>query len=189
MQLVGKTLRTAIIALLLPGALAVWAQQQDPEEPAGSSSASGDSTASGAPSGSPPSTVDPVRQPGQIPDIPIIPGPETAATDGRSMQNPYAGDQKAIQEGRRLFGWYNCAGCHAPKGGGGMGPPLSDARWIYGDAPQSVFDSIWEGRPNGMPTWAARIPPDEVWKVVAYIQTLPGELPDFAPQDQADEQE
>ena len=36
-----------------------------------------------------------------------------------------------LSEGKRLYTWFNCNGCHA-KGGGGSGPPLMDDRWIYG---------------------------------------------------------
>src|SRR5690348_13946358 len=46
--------------------------------------------------------------------------------------NP-AADQRAYDtnEGKRLFTQYNCAGCHF-NGGGGIGPALMDAQWIYG---------------------------------------------------------
>ena len=33
--------------------------------------------------------------------------------------------------GRRLYDAFNCVGCHA-HGGGGIGPPLMDDKWIYG---------------------------------------------------------
>lgn len=119
-----------------------------------------------------------------VSDVPIEPGPETSASTEAKQENPYQGDQAAIQDGQRLFDWYNCSGCHAPKGGGGMGPPLSDDKWLYGGDPASIFNSIWEGRPQGMPAWAERIPEDEIWKIVAYIQTLPGEEPNWAPQEE-----
>jgi cytochrome c oxidase cbb3-type subunit 3 len=35
--------------------------------------------------------------------------------------DPYLKDAVALREGKRLFGWYNCAGCHGIHGGGGMG--------------------------------------------------------------------
>lgn len=40
--------------------------------------------------------------------------------------NPLAGDPVALQDGRRLFNWYNCSGCHGGHAGGGMGPSLRD---------------------------------------------------------------
>lgn len=86
--------------------------------------------------------------------------------------NPYANDNQAIVEGRKLFNSMNCVGCHAPQGGGGMGPPLSDAQWIYGDRPEQIYLTIMQGRPNGMPAFGSILPDDSIWKLVAYIKTL-----------------
>lgn len=89
------------------------------------------------------------------------------------VRNPYAGNVHAINEGKRLFAWFNCSGCHA-NGGGGMGPPLIDDKWIYGSDPANLFASIMEGRPQGMPAFGGRIPDDEAWKLVAFIRALAG---------------
>jgi cytochrome c oxidase cbb3-type subunit 3 len=86
--------------------------------------------------------------------------------------NPYAHDQVALQEGRQLFNWFNCSGCHGGHGGGGMGPSLRDQTWLFGSRDDQVFDSIAEGRGEGMPAWGAKIPQDQIWKLVAYIKTL-----------------
>jgi len=79
-----------------------------------------------------------------------------------------------MSQGERLFGWYNCAGCHGRNGGGGMGPALMDDRWLYGDKPDQVFQTIMEGRPNGMPSFKGRIPEDQVWQLVAYVRSMSG---------------
>jgi len=87
----------------------------------------------------------------------------------------------AVNEGKRLFGWYNCSGCHA-NGGGGIGPALMDSQWIYGSDPQSIFNTIEQGRPNGMPSFGGHIPEDQVWKIVAYVRSMGGALrSDVAP--------
>ena len=88
------------------------------------------------------------------------------------IRNPYAGDPEAIAAGRRHFAAFNCAGCHAPLGGGGMGPPLSDSTWIYGSEPAQVYLTILHGRPAGMPAFGAMIPERAIWELVAYIETL-----------------
>ena len=88
-------------------------------------------------------------------------------------------------EGKRLFAWFNCTGCHA-NGGGGMGPPLMDTTWIYGSEPAQIHRSIMEGRPNGMPSWAGRIPSDQAWMLVAYVRTLAGLTPPDARSSRAD---
>jgi len=96
-----------------------------------------------------------------------------------SASNPFHGNAFAISEGQRLFGWYNCSGCHA-NGGGGIGPPLIKQEWTYGGEPSNLFDTIVKGRPNGMPTWGGRIPEYQVWQLVSYIQSLNNQQPKAA---------
>lgn len=86
----------------------------------------------------------------------------------------------AISEGMKFFNWYNCAGCHSPNGGGGMGPPLIDGKWVYGSAPENIYATIMEGRPNGMPSWRGRIPESQVWQIIAYVRTMSGLTPQIA---------
>jgi cytochrome c oxidase cbb3-type subunit 3 len=110
---------------------------------------------------------------------------------GRSLEpraalNPYQGNAYAMNEGKRLFAWFNCVGCHA-HGGGGMGPPLIDERWIYGSAPENIYSTIVEGRPNGMPSFQRKIPDDQVWQLVAYVRALGGLAPSDAAPGRNDE--
>jgi cytochrome c oxidase cbb3-type subunit 3 len=99
----------------------------------------------------------------------------------KPVANPYSESAYYVNEGKRLFDWYNCSGCHF-HGGGGIGPPLMDADWLYGDAPQNIYASIVEGRPNGMPAFGGKIPEYQVWQLVAYIRSMSGQLPkDVAP--------
>lgn len=88
------------------------------------------------------------------------------------LSNPLAEDPLALQEGRRLFVDFNCSGCHGGHGGGGMGPSLRDDTWIYGGSDAQIFDSIAVGRTQGMPAWGTRLPSRELWKLVAYIESL-----------------
>ena len=98
----------------------------------------------------------------------LQPGPAAVSSERRFRLEDNA---FAVSEGMRLYTWYNCLGCHA-KGGGGMGPPLMDDLWIYGSAPENIYDTIVEGRPNGMPSFGGRIPPAQVWQLVAYVRSL-----------------
>jgi len=102
----------------------------------------------------------------------LSPGP---AEPNLRYELPDASNAYAIAQGKRLFSWYNCVGCHA-HGGGGMGPPLMDAKWIYGSDPEEIFATIVEGRPNGMPSFRGRIPPEQVWQIVAYVLSLSGNV-------------
>lgn len=103
--------------------------------------------------------------------IPVgpVPGPKVALN---LPKNPYSGDNVALVEGRRLFVWYNCAGCHGGHGGGGMGPSLRNPVWRYGGDDPHIFASIAEGRGQGMPAWGTKIPEDQIWKLVAYIRSM-----------------
>ena len=97
------------------------------------------------------------------------PGPDRAFP---SAVNPYANNQTVLPEGRRLFNWYNCSGCHGDHAGGGMGPSLRDSTWLYGGNDASIFASITQGRQHGMPAWGSKLPSSEIWKIVTYIKSL-----------------
>jgi cytochrome c oxidase cbb3-type subunit III len=93
-----------------------------------------------------------------------------------SVDNKYEESAYAVAEGQKLFDQYHCSGCHF-HGGGGIGPPLMDADWTYGSAPQNIRATILEGRPNGMPSFRGKIPDHQVWEIVAYVRSLSGLLP------------
>ena len=88
------------------------------------------------------------------------------------LTNPFEGDKGKIKEGSALFVSYNCLDCHGADGSGAMGPSLADGRWHFGGTAGEVFQSIYEGRPEGMPAWGGRIPDDQIWRLVAYVQSL-----------------
>jgi cytochrome c oxidase cbb3-type subunit 3 len=96
--------------------------------------------------------------------------------DDRAVKNDKGESAYAVAQGETLYRAYNCVGCHA-NGGGGMGPPLMDDKWIYGGDAANVVATILEGRPNGMPSFAGRIPEDQVWEIAAYVRSMAGLLP------------
>jgi cytochrome c oxidase cbb3-type subunit 3 len=91
-----------------------------------------------------------------------------AAAGHYNERNAYA-----LAQGKLFYRWFNCIGCHA-QGGGAIGPALMDANWIYGKDPDSVFATIMEGRPNGMPSFRGRIPEEQAWQLVAYVRSMSG---------------
>jgi len=101
----------------------------------------------------------------------LQPGPKMMP--GTALNNPYEGNAYAISQGQQLFEQYNCAGCHF-HGGGGIGPPLMDSDWIYGSSPANIYESIAQGRPNGMPSWGGHIPEQQIWYLVTYVRALGG---------------
>lgn len=92
----------------------------------------------------------------------------------KEMRVPYEENAYAMSEGKRLYEWFNCAGCHA-QGGGSIGPPLIDEKWLYGASPENIYATIVEGRPNGMPAFGDKIPNNELWQIVAYVRALNGQ--------------
>src|SRR5205085_5362362 len=106
-----------------------------------------------------------------------------AATPTEDQASPAAGSGDGLSkfernayhlsEGKRLFGWFNCNGCHA-NGGGGSGPALMDAKWLYGRRLEDIVASIRDGRPKGMPAFKRRIPDLQIWELAAYVRSLSG---------------
>jgi cytochrome c oxidase cbb3-type subunit 3 len=85
----------------------------------------------------------------------------------------YDGNAYQISEGQRYYEWFNCSGCHA-HGGGDIGPALMDDEWRYGGAVTQIRASIAEGRPNGMPAFADKIPDEQLWQIAAYVRSMSG---------------
>jgi cytochrome c oxidase cbb3-type subunit 3 len=99
-------------------------------------------------------------------------GPLPGVGDIAPVANPLGSDPTVLEEGRKLFVQYNCAGCHGGRAGGGMGPSLRDPSWRYGSSPDRIFNSIAQGRGQGMPAWGARLPEQHIWLITAYVSSL-----------------
>ncbi len=112
------------------------------------------------------STMPAARQSG------LQPGPPVRST---SINGPYEQNAYGVSQGKTLYNQFNCSGCHF-QGGGGIGPPLMDDEWIYGSRPENIFETIAEGRPNGMPSFGGKINPDQIWQIVAYVRSMSGLL-------------
>lgn len=108
----------------------------------------------------------------QVPVSHLFPG---AHPDRPPIKNPVAGDPQAAERGMKYFLNFNCVGCHAPNGGGGMGPALSNNVFIYGSAPENIYLSIYQGRPRGMPAWGSVLPDAVIWDLVTYIGKISNE--------------
>lgn len=113
--------------------------------------------------------------------IEALPGGDLAggvpSNIGAEIRNPLEGKPEAIAAGKQLFVQMNCAGCHGYDLGGSMGPNLTDKFWRYGGSPGAIYHSIADGHPQGMPAWRRALPPDQIWKLTAYIQSFGGATP------------
>jgi mono/diheme cytochrome c family protein len=126
--------------------------------------------------------------------LPLTLGPGAA---GYVDVCPIAIDQKAIERGRERFNIY-CAPCHDSLGTGNgkivergyLMPPNYHTAYSRGlarrgikvllrDAPLGYYFEVISRGYGGMPDYASQIPPDDRWKIIAYVRAL--QLSQWAP--------
>jgi cytochrome c oxidase cbb3-type subunit 3 len=105
-------------------------------------------------------------------EVAVAEAAEKAARAAMPTTNPYHGDAQAIADGKQTFDTI-CAACHKPDGSGLVGPSLVDPYWKYGKDDASLIETVMNGRPAGMPAWGQQLGTDKVWRVLAYMETLP----------------
>lgn len=78
-----------------------------------------------------------------------------------------------IKKGEEIF-TNNCVACHLEKGRGDIGPNLTDEYWLWAKGtPETIYPVVFNGVvENGMPNWSEVLSRDEIYQVVAYVQTL-----------------
>ena len=91
-------------------------------------------------------------------------------------KNPYAGDEEAAADGRRLYQRW-CQACHLPDGTGRIGPSLVDDQWTYerGGTDVGKFEIIYAGGAGAMQAFGQRLSQDEILRVMAFLDTLAAE--------------
>jgi cytochrome c oxidase cbb3-type subunit 3 len=77
----------------------------------------------------------------------------------------------SLSQGKRLYSWFGCKTCHGD-GQGGAGPSFLDGWWLYGPEMVSIFASIRDGRPNGMPAFKDKMTTEQIWQLAGYVQTI-----------------
>lgn len=110
--------------------------------------------------------------PSQTALTPLVAGASDPAFRAQQTRE-YGENAYQLSQGQTLYSAFNCVGCHA-HGGGDVGPPLMDDRWIYGGEIDQIYLSIAQGRPNGMPAFAGLVPPEQMWQIAAYVRSLSG---------------
>ncbi|SFU33355.1 cytochrome c oxidase cbb3-type subunit 3 [Pustulibacterium marinum] len=92
-----------------------------------------------------------------------------------------------LTKGQNIFN-ANCVACHAPDGGGGIGPNLTDNHWILGGGIKNVFHTISEGGRDGkgMVAWKQTLKPSERQQVASYVISLYGTTPANPKEPQGD---
>jgi len=89
------------------------------------------------------------------------------------IKNPLASDSTTVADGSKIFTTMNCDGCHGGGATGWVGPSLVDGRWRYGGTDGALFQSIYYGRPKGMPAYGGILSAGAIWKMVSYIRAQP----------------
>jgi cytochrome c oxidase cbb3-type subunit III len=107
----------------------------------------------------------------RVPVTGVYPGGRPVGLNA-NMPNPLADDPDAAQRGMHDFDAFNCSGCHAANAGGGMGPSLSNSKWLYRSSAANIYLTIVQGRSAGMPAFGAMLPDRTVWELVAYVQSI-----------------
>ncbi len=86
-------------------------------------------------------------------------------------------DPARIKVGSQIF-QTKCVSCHGPQGQGGIGPNLTDDYWIHGGKMTEILQVVTNGvLDKGMPPWGPLLKQDELYAVVAFVNSLRGSKP------------
>jgi len=90
---------------------------------------------------------------------------------------------EAMATAKNLFA-NNCSTCHGADAHGAKGfPNLTDNDWLWGGDPDTIYQTIANGRKGAMPAWGAVLGQQGVEEAAAYVLSLSGHK---APQDWID---
>lgn len=83
-------------------------------------------------------------------------------------------DETKIAAGKAVYD-VRCASCHAPDGGGLVGPNLTDDFALHGWGMEPIARTVLDGVPEkGMQAWKSTLSLDEILAVSAYVKSLRG---------------
>ena len=89
----------------------------------------------------------------------------------------YMEDAADLSAGKKIY-MDNCQACHAPDGGGGVGPNLTDEYWLHGGGMSDIFKTVKYGVPaKGMIAWESQLNPTQMAQVSSFIHSLSGTIP------------
>ncbi len=89
-----------------------------------------------------------------------------------ALDQPYQSNAHDLNQGKRLYSWFQCGSCHGEDGRGGSGPSFLDGWWLYGPETVSIAASIRDGRPYGMPPFRHKLTSEQIWQLAGYVQTI-----------------
>jgi cytochrome c-L len=91
----------------------------------------------------------------------------------QTAENPYSGDQAAIEAGRKLYAKL-CQTCHMKDGTGRIGPSLVDDHWRRKrtGTDRGRFEIIYAGGAGAMQAFGQRLDQDQILQLMAYLEVL-----------------
>lgn len=99
--------------------------------------------------------------------------PPSTMASGAELE-AMAGDAALAEKGKATYDTL-CVACHAPDGGGLVGPNLTDDFAIHGYSMESIVKIVHDGVPEkGMIAWKAQLSMDQIYAVSAYVHSLRG---------------
>ena len=120
--------------------------------------------------------------PGTIPrgfrPVHYRPAPEDALRAGEELKNPFEGRPDPRERGSLVYRSF-CVPCHGPagKGDGAVvlrgypAPPSLLAEKTVNMKDGQMFHILTYGQKN-MPSYATQVPPEDRWRVIAYIRSM-----------------
>lgn len=113
----------------------------------------------------------------------ITPDTDQAKKFVQTGQNPYIGNQAAIQQGQKLYNLYSCGQCHGHQAQGQTAKGLTGPQFNHAKSAtdKGMFEIIYAGTNGGMSPKGRGImdpndphnglSPDETLKVIAWIRS------------------
>jgi cytochrome c oxidase cbb3-type subunit 3 len=99
------------------------------------------------------------------------------ATPAYVYPDEASADEKILATGKDVY-IKNCLACHAPDGGGIVGPNLADDYFVHGATYADSVQIIIKGvAAKGMIAWEGVLKPEEIHAVASYIWTFRGTEP------------
>lgn len=98
---------------------------------------------------------------------------EAVKTFHQTAENPYKGQEEAIEDGEKIYNRI-CAACHLKDGTGRIGPNIVDDKYRYPQmsTDKGKFEIIYAGGAGAMQAFGRRYTQDEILRVMAYLEEL-----------------
>ncbi|HMO52554.1 MAG TPA: cbb3-type cytochrome c oxidase N-terminal domain-containing protein [Kiritimatiellia bacterium] len=119
----------------------------------------------------------PVVEMAAVAGVAATPPPADAPPGFAYPDEPELDNEKLLALGKDIY-IKNCLVCHAPDGGGLIGPNMADDYYIHGPTYADSIRIIIQGVPaKGMIPWQGVLKPEEIHAVASYIWTFRGTEP------------